>query len=112
MNRYLSCAAIGLALCTVVACGTPSPGVAAKVDAAVVGLTTAEKLALIYTRLPSCETTAKGKLCSDPAVKQKIKDLDNTAYKAVKAAEKNEALLSAALDAVAALQSAIPNTVN
>ena len=96
----------GLAL-LVSACAT-SPDVSAKIDAAIVGLSTAESLALIYTRLPRCVVPKGVMLCSDPATVQKIKDLDMTAYNAVKAAEKNGALVSAALDAVQAFQTAIP----
>jgi hypothetical protein len=89
-----------------------SPGVSAKVDAAVVGLTTAESLALIYTKLPRCTTPSAPSLCSDQATVDKIKSLDTTAYNAVKAAEANEALLGVALSAVTAFQSAIPKAVN
>lgn len=91
------------------ACST-SPGVSAKVDAAVVGLTTAENAALIYTRLPRCGTTGASAVCSDQATVDRIKAADLKAYAAVKAAEQNEALLSVALDAVSALTAAVPAT--
>jgi hypothetical protein len=92
----------------VLAACTATPRVTATVDAAVVGLTTAESLALVYTKLPRCGTVASMFVCSDLDTIKKLKDLDNTAYKAVKAAEANEALLSDALIAVTAFQSAIP----
>lgn len=82
-------------------------GVSAKVSAAVVTLTTAERLALIYTSQPRCPAPAP---CSDPAIVQRIKDADNQAYAAVKAAERNEALLGAALTAIQNFQSVIPPT--
>ena len=85
--------------------GCANPGVKAKVDAAVVALTTAERVALIYTGLPRCPAPSP---CSDPATVQRIKDADNQAYQAVKAAEQNEALLSVALQAIATLQSVTP----
>lgn len=94
------------ALLTLAACVNPS--VTSKVDAAVVGLTAAERAALIYTSLPRCPTTV---ICSDPATVAKIKSLDNQAYVAVKAAEQNEALLSAALSSISTLTSAIPASV-
>ena len=89
------------------ACANAGAGISAKVDAAVVGLTAAERAALVYTSLPRCPAAA---LCSDPATVQKIKDADNIAYAAVKAAEQNEALLGAALSAVSALQGTVPAT--
>lgn len=98
-----------LGLLALPACATgPDPGQQAKVDAAVLGLSTAERLAAIYTKLPSCTAPKPVMLCSDPAIKQKIKDADQVAYNAVKAAENNPALLSLALDAVSNLQSVIP----
>lgn len=87
--------------------GCANVGVSSKVDAAVVGLTAAEKAALIYTRLARCPQPGSTP-CSDPATVAKIISLDNQAYQAVKAAEQNEALLSAALSAVTNLSSAIP----
>jgi|SRR5579863_284665 len=92
--------AVGLFSCA-------NPGVSAKVDAAVVGLTAAERAALVYTSLPRCPAAA---ICSDPATVQRIKDADNTAYAAVKMAEANEALLGAALQAISALTSTVPAT--
>lgn len=85
---------------------TTSPKVAASVDAAVVALTTAEGLAVIYKKLPACPTVKFA--CSDPVVVKKLQDLDMTAYAAVKAAEKNEALLSYALSSIDAFKTAIP----
>ncbi len=108
MIRYLFLAGLLSGALLTAACST-TVGVSSSVDAAVVGLTTAERLALIYTSLPRCPAPAP---CSDPATVQKIKDLDLTAYNAVKAAEKNEALLSGALTAISAFQSAVPITVH
>jgi hypothetical protein len=105
MNLAYSSAAIIFFF--LVACAA-TPGVPSKVDAAVVGLTTAESLALVYVKLPRCGTVASMFVCSDLDTMNKLKALDNIAYKAVKAAENNEALLSDALIAVTAFQSAIP----
>lgn len=71
-------------------------------------LTATERLALIYTTLPRCGGVAR--VCSDHATVQKIKDLDNQAYMAVKAARQNAGLLSAALAAIGAFQKAVPMT--
>lgn len=98
-----------LAVAAMLALGAcQNPQVSAKVDAAIVSLTTAERLALVYTSLPRCPVSAP--ICSDPARVAQIKSLDMKAYTAVKVAEKNEALLSAAIDAVQSFQSAIPPT--
>jgi hypothetical protein len=86
--------------------GTGGGSVSSKVAAAVVSLTTAERLALIYTSQPRC--TVAPPPCSDPATVQRIKDADNQAYAAVKAAEQNEAMLGSALTAIKNLQSVIP----
>lgn len=99
---------LGVAACST----TTSRGVTTTVDAAVVGLSTAETLALIYTKLPRCIVPKTSMLCSDAGIVRKLKDLDMVAYNAVKAAEKNEALISTAIDAVAALQTAIPRITN
>jgi hypothetical protein len=95
---------LGVAACSA------APGVSAKVDAAVVGLTTAENAALIYTGLPRCGAVGSSAICSDQATVDRIKAADNRAYAAVKAAEQNEALLSVALDAVSSLTATIPAT--
>ena len=71
-------------------------------------LTALERLALIYTSLPRCGGAAQ--ICSDPSTVQRIKDLDNQAYMAVKAAEQNSAMLSAALAAIGNFQKAIPSS--
>lgn len=73
--------------------------------AAEVALTAAEKATVLYERLPRCPGPA---VCSDQAVVNKIKALDQTAYNAVKAAEANPALVSAAVSAVTDLKNAIP----
>lgn len=90
------------------ACASTSGRVSNAVDAAVVSLTTAERLALVYTSLPRCPVQKP--VCSDPSTVARIKDLDNKAYAAVKAAESNEALLSVAIAAVQSFQSSIPNS--
>jgi hypothetical protein len=99
-------AVLSLGVVALSGCGA-SPGVSAKVDAAVVGLTAAENAALLYTRLPRCPAPAP---CSTQATVDLIKAADNRAYAAVKAAEQNEALVSFALDAVSSLASTIPAT--
>lgn len=86
---------------------TTSPKVASTVDAVAVTLTTAEVEMTKWFKgctAGSIPATA----CPDAAAKQKIKDLDNTAYKAVMAAENNSALLSTAIDAVASFTRAVP----
>lgn len=83
----------------------------AGVEAAEIALTDAERLALIYTSQAPCGAAgaAPAPLCSDPATKARIKQLDQSAYQAVKAAEANSSLLDAALDAIKLLRSAIPS---
>lgn len=76
-----------------------------KVYAAVAALTAAERAALIYTTLPRCPRPPP---CSDPATVQRIKDADTMAYNAVKLAERNEAMLGAALTAISGLQAVTP----
>lgn len=76
------------------------------VAAAEVSLTAAEQAALIYTSRPRCGGTVK--LCSDPAVVARIKQLDNQAYTAVIAARDNKGAVSAAVLAVEAFSTAIP----
>lgn len=100
MKRFVALSlALGLAACAA------APGTQSKVDAAVVALTTAERLALVYTKLPRCPAPAP---CSDPNTVTRIKSLDSQAYSAVKAAESNEALLDAALVAIQNFQAAVP----
>lgn len=90
-----------------------SPGlqntVSNDVLAAEQSLTAIERTALIYTTLPRCGGVAR--VCSDPATVQKIKDLDNQAYMAVKAARQNAGLLSVVLAAIGAFQQAVPLSV-
>lgn len=92
--------------------GCASPGAQNTVNndvlAAEQSLTAIERTALIYTTLPRCGGVAR--VCSDPATVQKIKDLDNQAYMAVKAARQNAGLLSVALAAIGAFQKAVPLT--
>lgn len=68
------------------------------VASAEVGLTAAEKLALIYEQSPS----------PNPAVVAQIKAADNTAYNAVKEAEAGDGTLNAALAAISALTKLVP----
>jgi hypothetical protein len=96
---------IPLATLALVGCAA-APAVQNDVAAAEVTLTAAERLALIYTTLPPCGGAAR--ICSDQATKQHLKDLDNQAFMAVKAARQNSALLSAALSSIAAFRNAIP----
>jgi hypothetical protein len=99
---------VGFTMLALAACSTtPSPVVSKTIVAAEQSLTLAEKLALRYTSLPACTATVKI-VCHDPATKQKIKDLDNVAYRAVMAARTNEALLGVAITAIGDLSSAIP----
>jgi len=80
------------------------------VAAAEQALTLAERIALRYTSLPQCGSEVKGFIprCHDPAIKAKIKALDNTAFNAVMAARNNEALLSVAVSAIGNLSAAVP----
>ncbi len=88
----------------------PSAGVSKGVLAAERTLTLAEQTGQVYTDLPRCGSLlAVGKpLCSDPAIAAKMAAADNKAYAAVVAARQNEALLGAALDAIAAYQALLP----
>jgi hypothetical protein len=103
-----------LASCGNLAPGSATPAVSGppivsgSVAAAEIALTNAERLALHYTGLPRCGTAAATPLCSNPATVQQIKDYDNRAYAAVKAARANEALLGLALSAIDAFGSIIP----
>ncbi len=105
MKTRIAIAGAGMLLAA--AC-TTAPVVQNDVDAAEVTLTGLESLATIYTSLPPCGGAAR--VCSDPATKQRIKDLDNQAFLAVMAAKQNSALLSAALASISAFQRAIPIT--
>lgn len=96
------CAAIALS-----ACANSSNQVASDVAAAEVSLTTAEHLALLYTKLPRCATGSPA-ICSDQVTVDKIKSLDNQAYIAVHAAMDNKGTVSAALTAISAFSTAIP----
>ncbi len=89
------------------ACAQPSVGVSNSVVAAERTLTLVEQTAKIYTDLPRCGSLpAVGKpICSDPALVAKIAAADTVAYNAVKAAQRNEALIGVALDAIGAYQS-------
>ena len=87
------------------ACST-STSVSNDVAATEIALTAAERVALIYTTLPRCSSSAT--LCSTQAMVDKIKSLDQRAYTAVEAAKADSALISAAWVAISTLQSAIP----
>src|SRR5690242_310761 len=100
----LLAAMLGLSACT-----TP-PTVANDVLAAEQSLATVERLALIYTTLPRCGGVAR--ICSDPVTVQRIKDLDNQAYMAVKAAEQNSAMLSLAIAAISNFSSVVTATTH
>jgi hypothetical protein len=95
--------AAGLSL-SLAACASNTVGNDAA--AAEIALTSAERVALIYTTLPRCGGVAT--ICSNPATVDKIKALDQQAYTAVKAAENNSGLISAAWAAISIFQSAIP----
>ncbi len=103
MKHMLSLFAVPLVL--LVACSA-STSVNNDVAAAEIALTSAERVALIYTSLPRCGGTAT--LCSTQVTVDKIKNLDLQAYTAVKAAEKDSGLISAAWVAISTLQSVIP----
>ena len=95
--------AIGLAGCA------NSQAVSSKVAAAEVSYSTVANLAAIYIHLPRCAPTTSGP-CSDQALVDKLRALDNQAYRAITAARQNEALLGAALAAIESLQTAIPKS--
>jgi hypothetical protein len=94
-----------LLMLSMVGCST-STSVSNDVAAAEIALTSAERVALIYTSLPRCGGVAR--LCSAQATVDSIKALDTKAYTAVKAAEKDSGLISAAWVAISTLQGAIP----
>lgn len=111
MRFYPAPAAFGLLLCAAVSvngCASwfTTTAVSNDVAAAEVSLTAAEQAALIYTSRPRCGGAVK--LCSDPAVVARIKQLDNQAYTAVIAARDNKGAVSAAVLAVEAFSTAIP----
>lgn len=101
-------AIIGFACCALALAACTTPAVQTDAAAAEVALTTAERLALAYTTLPQCGAAGATAICSDPAIKAKIKAADNTAYTAVKAAETGGTTVAAAVAAIAALQAVIP----
>jgi hypothetical protein len=104
--------ALAVAACLAATACSTSGQTVAKIDAAVVALTTAERVALIYTSMPRCTAPPTTTFCSSPSVVAEIKSLNMTAYTAVKAAEANSAVLQAALDAIGNFQSAIPKPGN
>jgi anaerobic selenocysteine-containing dehydrogenase len=88
-----------------------TPAVSQSVAALEQSLTIAEKLATRYTSLPACgpkEAVGFVPRCHNPAIKMKIKALDNTAFNAVMAARNNEGLISLAVAAIGNLSSAVP----
>ncbi len=110
ITRHSFLPALLLVLSLLAACAQPRAGVSNSVIAAERTLTLAEQTAKVYTDLPRCGSLpAVGKpLCSDAALAAKMADYDNKAYAAVKAAQRNEALIGVALDAIGAYQSLIP----
>ena len=107
MKRHLVLAAVVVGVLSACASQQTTQTVTAGVEAAAIALTTAERLALIYKKLPRCGTVGSN-VCSDPDVVKRMLDLDNTAYAAVKSAEQNQALLATAVTAIANFRSAIP----
>lgn len=91
------------------ACTKPVPP--SDVYALASALTAAEHAAMGYLSLPVCpQATA---ICSDPAIRNKIKLADQTAYQSVKAAEAGAAAgdsvaVTTAMAAVSGLVAAIP----
>ena len=107
MKRFII-ATVGVVLLAGCAAQQPATtGLSNGVAAAEIALTSAEKTALIYTKLPRCPAAS---LCSTQAAVDKIKAADNTAFIAVQAARTNEALLGAALTAIQTLTASIPAT--
>lgn len=104
MNRLI----LAVALCgSLAACSTaPTTTISNSVAAAQIALTNAERLALVYTSMPRCHVAPPP--CSDQVTVQRIKDYDNQAYDAVKAARENEALIGVALVAIDTLVKAVP----
>lgn len=100
---------IGVLLLTLAACAsTELTAVTGKsVAAAVVSLTLAERLALVYTKLPRCSAVVT-KICSTQGTVDKLKELDQKAFDAVVAARKNQALIADAWTAISAFQAVIP----
>lgn len=104
MMRALAIAAIlGAAMLT--GCGVK------QTDQTEVLLTTTEKLATNYIRLPLC-TPATRPICSDKAVSDQIKQADQRAYDAFKAwqANPNTTTQGAVTAALAALAALVPPT--
>ncbi len=91
---------VGLASCTT------TPAVGNDIAAVEIALTAAERAALIYTSLPRCGGVAT--LCSSQATVDRVKAADQQAYQAMKAAQKDSGLISAAWGAISAFQLATP----
>lgn len=109
------CATLALSGCSFFTSADKAALVSSDVAAVEVALTTAETLALMYTKLPRCAPIVPGTelgfgtvLCSKQAVVDKIKSLDMTAYNAVHLAMDNKGTVSAALTAIAVFSTAIP----
>jgi hypothetical protein len=84
------------------ACSGAGSNPAADVAALEAGLTTAESLATVYIRLPTC-TGTNSPLCSDSTIVGQIKTADAQAYTLVKAAE----VAAGAPSALAAAEAAV-----
>jgi hypothetical protein len=97
--------AIGLTI-TGLAAACTSTSVVNDVSAAEIALTAAFRVVVIYESLPRCGGTAT--ICSNQATVDNIKALSTKAYTAVKAAEQDETLVSAAWVAISSLTSATP----
>ena len=70
-----------------------------------IALTTAERAALAYATLPACPAVA---LCHKPGIVTAIKQADDVAYAAVKAARTGVGSVATAQAAVAALAAIVP----
>lgn len=107
--KYAILAALSLAACT-------PPQNTAAVYALASSLTAADIAALAYMERPACGPRAPP-VCSDPALKPRIKQAAMSAYVAVKSAEASAAAggstgLIAAQSAVATYLAVIPPPVN
>lgn len=98
-----------LAACSATPATTATNAAATTVAGAEVALTAAEHVALTYAGQAPCAAGNVAWSCRDTATLTKIKQLDQTAYTAVKQAEAGVVTVQVAMDAIAALSAATPS---
>ena len=99
---------VSLAGCAPQQATTATNAAATSVAGAEVALTAAEHVGLTYAAQAPCPTGKVAVTCRDAATLARIKQLDQTAYTAVKQAEAGVVTVQVAMDAIAALSAATP----